>query len=163
MKQVVVICGESKARCSQILELLSKRNKDIIINECVTTADIQNFGYKVVNNNKFMTMVEGNVFFEYHVDHNNFYGTLFIDNKLINDNFMISDTNVALNIKKIYPKTITIYILSEAEEVFFKTDLGNKNYLEAKKLDFLVVDNDLTDTAKKIEEIVSFINENGMK
>lgn len=160
MKQLVVICGENKLRCGQILELLSKRNDNIEIILNVTTNSTENGGYIVISNNEFWDMVEQGKFMEYSRIHESYYGTLHINKDKETNQFMINDVDVAIGIKKLYPKAITMYIVSQE-----KLESFNKNpiFSKVRKLDFLVVDNYLINTAKKIEEIVSFMEENGMK
>jgi len=114
----------------------------------------------VVACSEFWDMAEQGEFFEIIGSNDGYYGIPHINKENIHDQYMVVGAEIATSIKKRYPKCITIYVLPEEKLGSFKI---NSNYQEAKKLDFLVVDNDLITTTKKIEEIVSFIEENGMK
>lgn len=159
MRQIIIICADDFLRCLQILETL-KKEQDVELVLKVTTNVSENIGYTVVDNNTFWDMVEQGKFLEYSGMHDKYYGTLHINKDKTINQIMINDVSVALDIKKMINKTITIYVLSHENIEAFKSSC---DYEEVKKLDFLVVDNDLINTARKIQEIVSFIEENGMR
>ena len=159
MKQIIIVCGDDALRCFKILQLITAKHKNAEIVLRVTTK-ASDTTCELVNSNRFWDMVEQGSFIGYTGSQDEYYGTRHINRKCENNQYMFNDVNMALEIKRLNPKVITIYVASQD----IVTQIENKTeYLAITKLDFLVEDKNLLDTAQKIEQIVCFIEENGMK
>ena len=177
---LIVVSGPSGCGKGTICNELIERNNNVNISISTTTrkprvGEIDGQSYFFVSEEKFKEMIENNEFIEYAHVHSNFYGTpkKFVLDKLGKGEDVLLEIDVqgALQIKKIYPKGVYIFILppsmdelkdriikrgTETESDILKrlkTAYEEMNY--AKEYDYLVVNDELLDAVGKIESIIT--------
>lgn len=177
---LIVVSGPSGCGKGTICNELLKRNQNFNISISTTTrkprlGEIDGKSYFFVSEEKFKEMIENNEFMEYAHVHSNFYGTpkkFVLDKLKKGENVLLEiDVQGALQIKKIYPKGVYIFILppsmdelkdritkrgTETESDIskrFKAAYEELNY--AKEYDYLVVNDELLDAVEKIESIIT--------
>ena len=177
---LIVVSGPSGCGKGTICNELLKRNNNVNISISATTrkprvGEIDGQSYFFVSEEKFKEMIENNEFIEYAHVHSNFYGTpkKFVLDKLGKGEDVLLEIDVqgALQIKKIYPKGVYIFILppsmdelkdritkrgTETESDILKrlkTAYEELNY--AKEYDYLVVNDELLDAVGKVESIIT--------
>lgn len=177
---LIVVSGPSGCGKGTICNELLKRNNNVNISISTTTrkprvGEIDGQSYFFVSEEKFKEMIENDEFIEYAHVHSNFYGTpkKFVLDKLGKGEDVLLEIDVqgALQIKKIYPKGVYIFILppsmdelkdritkrgTETESDILKrlkTAYEEMNY--AKEYDYLVVNDELLDAVGKIESIIT--------
>ena len=177
---LIVVSGPSGCGKGTICNELIERNNNVNISISTTTrkprvGEIDGQSYFFVSEEKFKEMIENNEFIEYAHVHSNFYGTpkKFVLDKLGKGEDVLLEIDVqgALQIKKIYPKGVYIFILppsmdelkdriikrgTETESDILKrlkTAYEELNY--AKEYDYLVVNDELLDAVGKVESIIT--------
>lgn len=178
MGSLVVISGPSGVgKGTVVKKLLSRRNFALSVS-CTTRAaregEVDGQSYFFVSRDKFLQMIESGGFLEYSEHFGNFYGTpkKFVEEKLKTHNVLLEiDVDGALQVKKAYPQALLIFLLppgveelharltkrgTESEEVI-EERIKRMNYEISQKssYDFEVVNDDLDDCVKKIENIIA--------
>lgn len=140
--------------------------------------DIPNVTYNFVTKEQFEKMIENNELYEYSLHHNNYYGTSkkLLKEKLSEGKIVIKDIDVngtenLVNILKNDVKVITFFLKVSKEELLnrlnsrpdhlseeeIKMRLDRFEYEESKVplYDYVIENNNLEETIKKIEEIIN--------
>lgn len=176
---LVVLSGPSGAGKGRIFKEILRRRNNIRKIPSVTTRElredeVQGVDYISVPEEDFIEMQNDGCFFESVCYADNMYGTLRIPVEELNskDIFLDKDVRGALSIKKKYPEAVTIYIMPKDVETLIKRR-GNRGAIRqqiakeevalAKKLDFLVINDDIEQAVQSVENIIECMRMNSMK
>lgn len=176
---IIVLAGPSGAGKSRVFDEIAKQRDNVRKVLSVTTrarreGETLKPNYIYVSKQKFQQLVAEGQFFEWEEYDDNFYGTLEIPVQELSqkDLFFDKDVRGAISIKKAYPEAITIYIMPK-DKVTLEARRGNRGAKRAdiakgevepaKQLDFLVINDDINDTVRKVEEIIEFMRNYSMK
>ena len=175
---IIVLSGPSGAGKGRVFDEIEKRRKNVRKVLSVTTRprreeEMRKENYVFVSHEEFEKMIENNMFFEWEIYDGNFYGTLNIPlNELTErDLFLDKDVRGAISIKEKYPEAITIYFMPKDVETLTtrRGDRGTKRaeiakgeVQLAKRLDFLVINDDIEETVRRVESIIECMRINGM-
>ncbi len=176
---LLVISGPSGSGKGTICKKLLNRNQNINFSISATTrkprkGEAEGINYFFVSENEFEDMMKNQEFLEYANVHGNFYGTpkKQVFEKLNQGENIILEIDVqgALQVKKIYPEGVFIFILppsleelenrivkrgTESEEDINKR--LNNSYKEielGKKYDYLIINDQVLNAVEKIESII---------
>lgn len=143
---LVLISGVSGSGKNTVIKKIIEKDLGLKFFPSITTREkrpneIDGVNYFYVSKKKFKEMIEDNMFFEYSMHHNNYYGTAryIIEDALKNGERLIKDIDVngATTLKNLFSKEniITVYLDISKEEM--KKRLENrgdiKNEEEMKK------------------------------
>jgi len=137
--------------------------------------EVNGVDYHFLSEKEFFRRVRDQEFLEYENVHGYFYGTLKSEVKKVLENgdsvLFDIDVNGALNIKKIFPEAVLIFIrppsLEELEKRLLKRNTDTKEeilkrlkrlpeeYAKASQFDYDVINDDLEETIEKIYRIIS--------
>ena len=173
---IVVLSGPSGAGKGRIFNEIAKLRGNVKRIPSVTTRAKRDEkdDYIFVSKDEFLDKVENHEFFEYEWYDSELYGTLKIPLEQLQETDLFFDKDVrgALSIKSVYPQAITIYIMPKDKETL-RARRGNrgKNRGEiargevelAKNLDFLVINEDIHETVKQVEQIIECMRAHSMK
>ncbi|MBE6082428.1 guanylate kinase [Acidilutibacter cellobiosedens] len=176
---LIVISGPSGCGKGTICEELLNRNKSLSVSVSATTRSPrkgEEYGenYFYMDEKKFQEMVDNDEFLEYAFVHNHYYGTpkQFVFEKLKKGEDIILEIDVqgALNVKKIYPEGVFIFILppsiDELKNRIVKRGTENlrdialrlRNAYEelnkAFEYEYLVINDEVPNAVRKIEAII---------
>ena len=167
---IIVLSGPSGAGKGRICEELLKRRSDIRKITSVTTrkpreGEIENNSYLFMSEEKFIAVKEEEMFFETNYYDGAWYGTLKVPTEelIVRDLIFDKDVNGALAIKKEYPEAITIYVMPKDNDTLVqrrgnrgkhRAEIALKEVPKAKKLDFLVVNDNIEDAVTQVEKII---------
>lgn len=167
---IVVLSGPSGAGKGRICDELLKRRENMRKVISVTTRqkreeEIGKENYIFIDEEKFLYMKEHEAFFETNYYDGAWYGTLKVPTEelAIRDLIFDKDVNGALAIKAVYPEVITIYVMPKNNDILLKrrgnrgehrAEIAIEEVDKAKKLDFLVVNDDIDETIRQVEEII---------
>lgn len=177
---LVVISAPSGAGKGSIINgLLEKDNKSRWLSisttsRAIRTNDIPGETYNFVTKEEFEKLIEEDYFLEYTNYVGNYYGTpkKFIKEKLENGIDVILEIEIegAMNIKKLIPEAIFIFIMPPSMEILIKrlqkrgTDsrekilerfnTAYKEINEVTKYNYVVVNDDLDEAVSKVEAIL---------
>jgi guanylate kinase len=176
---LVVVSGPSGCGKGTICKELLGRNKDIIISISATTrkprnGEVEGVNYFFIDKEQFDAMVQNDEFIEYANVHGNFYGTpkKFVLDKLKNgENILLEiDVQGAIQIKKMYPEAILIFIVPPSMEELKNRIVGRgtesesdieKRYENAfkeleyiKEYEYMVINDEVIAAVEKIESII---------
>lgn len=176
---LTVVSGPSGCGKGTICKEFLERNKDMSISISATTrkprkGEVDGVNYFFLTEERFKEMVYKNEFVEYAHVHGNFYGTpkQFLLEKLKKgeDVFLEIDVQGALQLKKIYPKGIFIFILppsmeelkkriikrgTESEDdikIRYRNAFEEAKYI--KEYDYLAINDKVLKVVEKIESII---------
>lgn len=176
---LVVISGPSGVGKGTIAKKLVERNENIELSISCTTrkkraGEIDGVHYFFISQNEFENKIENGGLLEYSKHFDNYYGTPkdFALNKLkTNDVILEIDVNGGLNVKKEFDETVLIMILppsmSELKKRLTKRNTETEAQIETrmqrieyelekqKYYDYAVVNNDLIETVKAVEDIIN--------
>lgn len=167
----LVLAGPSGAGKDTLRKKILERRNDIFFNVSYTTREkrddeIEGIDYHFVTKEKFQEMVDNNEFLE-HVNYSTGrYGTCKIPEDVLKNKDILfrKDVRGAISLKEKFPYTLTFYILPKDKDRLKKQkgDRGedrDKIALEevelAKKLDFLIINDD---PDKAVDEILNIID-----
>ncbi len=175
----IVFSAPSGGGKTTIVKMLHKKYPQTIISVSATTrpkrpGEQDGVDYYFLTREEFEQKIKEGKFLEYEEVHGNYYGTLKeVVEKHVQDNRVVLfdiDVNGALSIKKHYPNAILIFIKPPSEEVLVerlkkrRTETEESirrrlqrlpyEYEQAKKFDYVVVNDDLEQTLKEVERIV---------
>ena len=115
---LIVVSGPSGAGKDTICQKLAKENENIWISISMTTRkprkhEKDGVDYFFVTNEEFKNKISENIFLEYALYNDNYYGTPkdMIEKKLNDgkDVILVIDINGAINIKKVIPSALFIF------------------------------------------------------
>ena len=178
MGNLFVISGSSGVGKGTVInEFLRKHNEFRLSISCTTRGkrDGEEHGvnYFFLSKEEFKKCIDNNEFLEWAEFSGNYYGTKkdFVENCLSKgENLILEiDTKGALNVKKLMPEAVLIFIAppsieelearlrgrhTETEEAIQKRLASIKSEIEnSKKYDFVVVNDTIENAVKRIEEI----------
>lgn len=176
---IVVLCGPSGAGKGRIFEEIAKRRANVRKVLSVTTRarrddEHKKDAYHYVSWSEFRKLIEENKFLEWEEYDSNFYGTLNVPVEELTDVDLFFDKDVrgAISIKKEYPEAVTIYIMPKDKETLAKrrgnrgekrAEIAKMEIPLAKKLDFLVINDDIEEAAKQVEAIIECMRQNSIR
>lgn len=177
---LIIISGTTCAGKGTVIKKVIEKHNDLILSVSYTTRpkrdyEINGVEYYFVSEEEFKRKINDNEFLEYAEVHKGIlYGTPKAEIlELLNtgkDVILEIDVEGAMNIKKLYPDTILIFIMAPSmEEVKRRIKLRNNDnneqivsrfktaYNEINKIpdyNYVVVNDDLAESVKKVEAIL---------
>lgn len=176
---LVVISGPSGSGKSEIIKrILNRRNDVKRISTYTTRKPRKNENnkeqYNFISIEEYLKLFDSNKLMACSRIENDYYGAPIIDENLNKDNkkAVLIDIGVrgGIEIKKIYPETIMIYLIPETEEQLLRQrgDRGKtrqtraikqiQDVLESNQYEWLVKNKNIEDTVKKVELIIDFVH-----
>lgn len=164
---------------STICNLLLEKHKNLVLSISATTrspraGEKHGQSYFFLTRQQFQESIENGEMLEWEEVHGNFYGTLkfLVREETMDGNNVLLDIDVkgALELKKIYPDTVMIFIKppsleelrrrleSRGTETKDQIDMRLSRialeYEKAKEFDYIVINDTLADTISEIESII---------
>lgn len=173
---IVILSGPSGAGKGRVFEEIAKLRSNVKRIPSVTTRKKRDEkdDYIFISKDEFFDKVENREFFEYEWYDDELYGTLKIPERQLAeaDLFFDKDVRGALSIKRRYPQAITIYIMPKDMSTLSarrgnrgknREQIAREEKELAKQLDFLVINDDITETVSQIENIIECMRKSSMK
>ena len=176
---LIVVSGPSDAGKDTICHKLIKENSNIWMSVSMTTRkprplEKEGVDYFFVSSEEFENKINDNTFLEYASYNDNYYGTPKdkVEEKLNEgkDVILVIDINGAINIKKIIPSALFIFIMPPDMETLKNRLIGRKTeskdkvvqrfitaYNEVnnyKKYNYVVVNDKVEDAVNKVKSII---------
>ena len=179
MSKLFVISGSSGVGKGTVIKEFLNKHSDFKLSVSCTTrqpreGEVHGKNYFFLSREEFLKRVENNEFLEWAEFSGNIYGTqkAYVEEKLaLGKNMILEiDTKGALNVKKIMPEAILIFILppsfeelearlrgrhTETEEAIQKRLESTKLEMEnSKQFDYQVVNDSIENAVKSLEDIM---------
>ena len=176
---LIVVSGPSGAGKDSVCNLASSYNPNLWISVSCTSREIrkgevEGVNYFYLTNEEFEQKIKNNDFLEYTVYNNSYYGTpLYKIKEKLNegkDVILVIDVQGALNVKRLYPDAIFIFILPPSmeelknrlikrgtenhEKIVERFRVAYKEINEISKYNYVIVNDDLEDAAIKMQSII---------
>lgn len=180
---ILVLSGPSGVGKGTISGEIRKHDTNIELSVSATTRlprvnEIDGVHYYFIDQDKFDELVEADAFAEYVRKYNSSYGTLKSELERIMDkghNVLLDiEPNGAMNIKRIYPDAVMIFLIPKSfdslkerlwnrgSETYESFERRNADFIKelntADQYDYIVVNDDLTEAVKAVEQIVEAEN-----
>ena len=175
---LLVISGPSGVGKGTMVERLLKSEDFELSVSCTTRkprpTEVDGKSYFFITKEEFQKRIKENGFLEYDEHFDTFYGTprAFVEEKLKNKSVMLEiDVIGALNVKESYPEAVLVILTPPDEEALKARLKGRRTETEAElerrlarvefelsqkdKFDYVVVNDDLEETEKKLRQIIS--------
>lgn len=174
---LLVLSGPSGVgKGTVVKELLKNGGKELSVS-CTTrpprAGETDGKSYFFITKEKFLSLVKDDGFLEYSNHFDNYYGTpkKFVEEKLKNSDVILEiEVDGALQVKKSHPEAILIMLLPPSADELLSRLRGRGTESEEKiqsrikrmeyelslkdKYDYAVINGDLSECVKKIEEII---------
>ena len=179
MKKLFVISGSSGVGKGTVIKEFLKKHPDFKLSVSCTTrskreGEVHGINYFFLTPEEFKKCIDNGEFLEWAEFSGNHYGTKkdFVENSLKNgENLILEiDTKGALNVKKLMPEAVLIFIAppslkelesrlrgrhTETEEAIQKRLASIKLELEnSKHFDYEIINDTVDNAVKKLEEII---------
>lgn len=179
MDRLIVISGPSGSGKTTICNRLLKMSPKLTYSVSATTRkkrknEKEEIDYYFIDKSKFQKMIDNKEFIEWEEVHGNLYGTLFRDiEKKQNENkgvLMDIDPKGGINIKKIYPDSVLIFLSVPSIDTLIKRLKKRRNEKDfnidkriervkeefkfSKKYDFIVENKNIDSTLEKVLKII---------
>lgn len=176
---LIVVSGPSGAGKGTICHRLLNKRDDIVISISTTTrepreGEVHGVNYFFENKEKFQRMIDNGEFLESAQVYGNYYGTPreYVEKRLNGGKNVLLEIDIqgALNIKKIYPEGVFIFILpptmeelrnrivgrgtESQEDIKKRFDSAYKELEYAFKYDYAVVNDKVDLAVEKVEAII---------
>ena len=169
---LVVVSAPSGCGKDTVFKEIRKKRDDIVESVSATTrkprdGEIDGVNYYFLSEDEFKKLIEKDGLLEYAVYNNCYYGTPVEGGKIC---VLIIDVQGAENVKKLYPDSVSIFLVppswetleqrlrarnSEAEEMIQKRlKIAKSELLCQDKYDYKVVNDNLNDCVNDIEKIL---------
>lgn len=177
---LIVISGPTGAGKDKIIQALLEKNKEIytptsFTTRTIKTSDVKEKEYNYIDKNEFFKMVDQGAFLEWAEVYDNYYGTpKYSVKKALQEGKKVLleiDIKGALQIKENYSDSVLIFILPSSKAELKKNILNSKkdtvenltrkfdsafNKLKSiSAYNYGVVNDDINNAVKRIEEIIS--------
>ncbi len=175
----IVFSAPSGGGKTTIVKLLKEKYPQTVISVSATTRPMRpgekdGVDYYFLSKEAFEQKIKEGKFLEYEQVHGNYYGTLkeVVEQHVRNNKVVLFDIDVngALSIKRHYPNAILIFIKPPNERVLAER-LKNRRteteetiqrrlqrlpyeYEQAKKFDYIIINDDLQETLRKVEDCI---------
>lgn len=175
----IVFSAPSGGGKTTIVKMLKEKYPETVISVSATTrpkrpGEVDGVDYYFLSQEEFEQKIKEGKFLEYEQVHGNYYGTLkeVVDEHVRNNRVVLFDIDVngALSVKKHYPNAILIFIKPPSEEVLVERLKKRRTeteetirrrlqrlpyeYEQAKKFDYIIVNDDLQTTLKEVEKCI---------
>jgi guanylate kinase len=182
--KIVVLSAPSGAGKTTICREIIKRHPEAKLSVSATTRprrphETDGVDYYFLTEEEFMEKVKKGEFIEFEKVHGNWYGTLKSELKKAEDPNSILlfdiDVNGALNIRRLEPNAILIFIMPPSKEDLIKRLKNRKTedeetirkrldrlpyeFEQSKKFDYIVVNDTLDHAVHEVEKIIGLANE----
>ncbi len=175
----IVFSAPSGGGKTTIVKMLKQKYPQTVISVSATTrakrpGEVDGSDYFFLTREEFERKIKEGKFLEYEQVHGNYYGTLkeVVDQHVRNNKVVLFDIDVngALSVKRHYPQAILIFIKPPSEAVLVErlkkrhTESEESikkrlqrlpyEYEQAKKFDYIIINDDLQQTLKKVEACI---------
>lgn len=176
---LIVVSGPSGAGKDSVCNLVASYNPNLWISVSCTSRDIrkgevEGVNYFYLTKDEFEEKIKNNDFLEYATYNNSYYGTpLYKIKEKLNegkDVVLVIEVQGALNVKKLYPNAIFIFILPPSmeelrnrlikrgtenyEKIIDRFRMAYKEINEISKYNYVIVNDVLEDAALKMQSII---------
>lgn len=175
----IVISGPSGVGkgtiCKRLVEELDLKVSTSMTTRNIRDGEVDGVDYYFTNREDFEKRIENNEFIEYASYNDNYYGTLKkeVEDRLENGENVICEIEVqgAMQIKKLFPNSILIYILppsfeelrnrlihrntDDIDTIEKRIDIAKKEKEYIDKYDYVVINDDIDEAVKKIIDIIN--------
>ncbi len=175
----IVFSAPSGGGKTTIVKLLKEKYPQTVISVSATTRPMRpgekdGVDYYFLSKEAFEQKIKEGKFLEYEQVHGNYYGTLkeVVEQHVRNNKVVLFDIDVngALSIKRHYPNAILIFIKPPNEQVLAERLKKRRTeteetiqrrlqrlpyeYEQAKKFDYIIINDDLQETLRKVEDCI---------
>lgn len=182
--RLFVVSGPTAAGKGTLLKLVREKRPDLAFPVSATTrspraGEIDGVHYHFISDERFTELVEEGAFLEWAHVHDHRYGTLKseIDDRIASGNSVILEIDIqgALNVKRVYPDAVLIFIIApsieemerrlrdrgteDEEEIRIRLATARVELRYADSYDVVVVNDVRERAAQELEDAISFYEE----